>query len=329
MILLVVLAAALPAGSFDGPPLIYGRGPAAAPAERLADAGLDARARDVPVQKRLPPRPAGARHGLASASFVLLPDASVEPAGEALRDAAASTPNPPSEGKPPEVDADRVTADDSSIPVVHVGRAGWVKTAASLLLYDSSGTLVNEIGLGTWSEPAGDGTTLRRTVRGGISKDGRYAWSWEKAESVKEGRNEKPVTTARLMRYLATNGDELFRNELADAPPGLDPVAVADDGERLLLAERGPDAWILAAFHFSGLRLVDAHGKGVIELMQLSANGDFALVRWHQLDHPPEYSYLKLADRVSGPVTIKGVGVQPKLTNEGRVLVGGKVVYPK
>lgn len=329
MILPLVLAAATAANCFDGPPLIYGRGPGAAPIERLADAGLDARSRDVPVLKYAPPRSSGAYHRLASDSFILVPGVSEEIAGEALRDAAASTPGQPSEGRPPEVDADLITADDSSIPVVHVGRAGWVKTAASLLLYDSSGTLVNEIGLGTWSEPVEGGTTLRRTVRGGISKDGRYAWSWEKAESIKEGRNEKPVTTARLMRYLATNGDELFRNELADAPPGLDPVAVADDGERLLVAERGLDAWILAAFHFSGLRLVDAHGKGAIELMQLSANGDFALVRWHQLDYPPEYSYLKLADRISSPVAIKGVGVQPKLTNEGRVLVGGKVVYPK
>jgi hypothetical protein len=243
--------------------------------------------------------------------------------GEALRDAVASE-------KQLEAAIEEPAADEPSIPVAHAGRAGWVRTAASLLLYNADGDLLDEIGLGSWTEPGPEGTQLRRTVRGGISKDGRFAWSWEKAESLKEGRGEKPVTTSRLMRYLGTQGQELFRNELADAPQGLEPVAVSDNGERVLLAERAPGAWIMAAFDFAGNRLVDARAKGHVELAQMSGNGSFALIRWHQLDQPPEYTLLRIADRKTvGLPPITQAGASPKLTNDGRVLVGGKVVFPK
>lgn len=247
--------------------------------------------------------------------------------GEILRDAPGAKPKPAQEAPSPADDPS--FDDDLSIPIVREGRAGWVKTPASLLLYDSSGTLVNEVGLGTWEEPASEGMVLRRIVRGGISRDGRFAWSWEKAETVKLGRVDKPTTTARLMRYLGTEGQELFRNELADAPQGLEPIVLSDNGERLLLAEHGPDAWILAAYDFTGNRLVDARAKGSIELAELTANGRFALVRWHQLDLPPEYTLLRIEDRmVSDLPGVRATGISPKLTDDGRVLVGKKVVFP-
>lgn len=225
--------------------------------------------------------------------------------------------------------ADAAAPDAATIGLAYSGRAGWVKTASSLLLYDSSGTLVIEVGLGSWEEPAVNGITERRVVRGGISKDGRFAWSWEKTEMVKTGRGDKPQTTARLLRYLGTQGQELFRNELADAPRGLEPASLSDDGERLLLAERGPDAWIVAAYDFTGTRLVDARGKGLVEIAQLTRNGRFALVRWHQLDQPPTYTLLRVEARAAALLpAIRATGTTPKLTDDGKVLVGGKVVFP-
>ncbi|MBI4347453.1 MAG: hypothetical protein HY553_11400 [Elusimicrobia bacterium] len=220
--------------------------------------------------------------------------------------------------------------EDVSLPMPREGRAGWVKAKSSLLLYDSSGTLVNEVGLGHWEELGSGGTAQRKIVRGDVSDDGRFAWAWERVDTVKVGRTEKPLTTARLLRYFGTEGQELFRNELADAPRGLDPVSLSKDGEWLLLTERGPDAWIVAAYDFMGNRLVDAHGKGAVEFAQLAPNGQYALVRWHQLDLPPEYTLLKIGDRAStGVPSLKGVGVAPKVTDDGRVVVGAKVVYPE
>ncbi|MBI5200509.1 MAG: hypothetical protein HY925_02885 [Elusimicrobia bacterium] len=218
---------------------------------------------------------------------------------------------------------------DAALPLPVEGKAGWVKARASLLLYDSSGTLVNEVGLGTWEESGSNGTAQRKVVTGGVSVDGRFAWAWEKVETIKLGKSDKALTTARLLRYLGTEGQELFRNELADAPKGLDPVSLSNDGEWLLLTERGPDAWIIAAYDFMGNRLVDAHGKGSVELAQLTSNGQYALVRWHQLDLPPEYTLLKVGERAStGLPALKTAGVSPKLTDDGRVLVGAKVIFP-
>lgn len=219
---------------------------------------------------------------------------------------------------------------DVSLPTERDGQIGWVKAKSSLLLYDSSSTLINEVGLGNWEELGSGQTAQRKSVRGGVSEDGRFAWAWERVDTVKVGRTEKPLTTARLLRYFGTEGQELFRNELADAPQGLDPVALSKDGEWLLLTERGPDAWIVAAYDFMGNRLVDAHGKGAVELAQLTPNGQFALIRWHQLDLPPEYTLLKVGDRAAtGVPSLKGVGVAPKVTDDGRIVVGAKVVYPQ
>ncbi len=224
---------------------------------------------------------------------------------------------------------DTTTATDATLPPPVEGRSGWVKAKASLLLYDSSGTLVNEVGLGTWEEAASNGAGQRKVVQGGVSTDGRFAWSWEKVETFKIGKSDRALTTARLLRYLGTEGQELFRNELADAPKGLDPVSLSNDGEWILLTERGPDAWIIAAYDFMGNRLVDAHGKGSVELAQLTPNGQFALVRWHQLDLPPEYTLVKVGERAAtGLPSPKAPGTAPKLTDDGRVLVGVKVIFP-
>jgi len=203
------------------------------------------------------------------------------------------------------------------------GREGWVKTPSSLLLFDSSGTLVSEIGLGAFEEPAGTDTVARRKVRAGVSADGRFAWSFEKKETVRPGKSDKPLTTTRLFIYWGTEGRELFRNELADAPPGLEPAALSADGERLLVAERAPDGWIVAAYDFTGDRMVDARGKGALELAQITPDGRFALVRWHLLDERPRYVFLRVHDRESEALKTRETA---RLLNDGRVMAGAKVL---
>ncbi|TPW19034.1 MAG: hypothetical protein FD126_3088, partial [Elusimicrobia bacterium] len=105
----------------------------------------------------------------------LLYDEAIVPRGELLRDAPAPI----------------LPAQERDTPSAPETRAGWAATPSSLLLYDSSGTLISETGLGRWEEEGPDQTVRRRTVRGGASKSGRFAWSWENAELVRSGRSEK------------------------------------------------------------------------------------------------------------------------------------------
>ena len=230
---------------------------------------------------------------------------------------AASLAVRPAAGEPP---APAEPAEEEVAP-----HEGWIKTASSLLLFDSSGTLVHEVGLGTFEEPSGPDTVARRAVRAGVSSDGRFAWSWEKTQFVRPGKNEKTLSMTRLFTYLGTEGQELFRNELADAPEGLPPAALSADGERVLVAERAPDAWIVAAYDFTGNRLVDARGGGALELAQITPNGRFALLRWHAPDRPPEYAYLRVKQRRAENFVPKRQAPL-SLSEDGRVLCGDKVV---
>ena len=205
------------------------------------------------------------------------------------------------------------------------GREGWIKTPSSLLLFDSSGTLVNEIGLGSFEEPVSADIVERRKVRAGVSADGRFAWSFDKGERLKPGKTDKPLTTTRLFIYWGTEGQELFRNELADAPAGLEPAALSANGERLLVAERAPDGWIVAAYDFTGNRLVDASGHGALELEQITPNGRFALVRWHELDEDPEYALLRISAREARLFKPREAA---RLLDDGRVMAGKVLISP-
>lgn len=233
---------------------------------------------------------------------------------EGLRDAPASGPA-------------TWKVEERALPKTPSSRRGWVASPSSLLLYDSSGTLVGEVGLGRWLEDAENATLRRRVVRGGASEDGRFAWSWESVESLKPGRAEKVLSSARLLRYLGTEGQELFRNELADAPAGLTPAVMSANGETVLVFERGLDEWITAAYAFTDNRLLDARGKGSIEAAYLAPEGRFGWIRWHQLDQPPIYSFLDLERGTVKEVSTGGLPRGPVvLTDDGKVSVRGKTV---
>ncbi|MBI4422410.1 MAG: hypothetical protein HY554_01705 [Elusimicrobia bacterium] len=247
------------------------------------------------------------------------PDLPALEPGERLRDA-------PADAAGAEAAVPYEAGEEQSVLLAPSGAGAWLKTGSSLLLYDSSGTLVDEVGLGRWSDAGEGGALTRRWVRGGVSPDGRFAWSWEKTEVVKPGRAEQVLSSARLMRYLGTTGSELFRDELADAPEGLDPVVVSADGERALVCERGPDAWIVAVYDFTGNRLMDAHGKGSIEFAQLAPGGRYGLVRWHQLDQPPVYGVLDVDRRAQKTLSGARLTGAARVDDEGRLFVGDKLI---
>ena len=209
--------------------------------------------------------------------------------------------------------------------------AAWVRMPTSLLLYDSSGTLVQEIGIGQWQDEVG-GLPRRHTGRGGASKDGRFAWSWEKIEAVpppvRPGALPTPTEKPRVLTYRGTDGHELWHDYIADAPQDLEPASQSADGEIALVLERGPDGWTVAAFDLLGDRLLEAHNPGVVELAEISPQGRFACIRWHPNNQPPVYSHIDIAHKVQRFLKLTDVPPAPiRIDDDGRVFAGDKAIF--
>ena len=124
---------------------------------------------------------------------------------------------------------------------------GWTTTRSSLLLFDEEGRLVNEIGLGEWKEDFKGKLSGRRNMKGGISADGRFAWHWQKVETVLKDNSETVVGSTRTLVYLGTRGQILWSNENVEAPEGMPPLLQSRDGETALIIERSTSGYSAAA----------------------------------------------------------------------------------
>lgn len=227
-----------------------------------------------------------------------------------------------------ELDAPAPPVPESAMNVPELRRPGWVSMPSSIVLYDSSGTPAGEIASGQWDEEIGTATVRRRTVRSGASEDGRFAWDWQKVDILQLGRVAITKSTGRFMRYLGTDGQELWRDELADAPKGVDPVAISKNGETALVLERTEASWGVAAFSFAGNKLLEVRGSGGPRALALSPNGRYGLVLWHPLDQPPLYSFLDLGKRrhVDKPADPLSPGA-PRMADDGKAYVGNKTAF--
>lgn len=207
------------------------------------------------------------------------------------------------------------------------GRGGWSATESSLLLRDSSGTLVTELALEPWEERASAETALRHLSRGGISSDGRFAWSWEKAEEVRKDGRAKPRERSRLLRYWGTFGQELWSSERADTPGAFGPAAQSRSGERVLVLERSTSSWSACAYDFLGRRLFEFQGRGVPEGLRLSPSGRFGWVRWRALDEPPWYAFFDSERKKLREVPAYKLPPAPvRIEEDGGVYAGSKLV---
>ncbi|MBI4386238.1 MAG: hypothetical protein HY551_02550 [Elusimicrobia bacterium] len=206
--------------------------------------------------------------------------------------------------------------------------AGWVTLSTSLVFYDESGTLAQEIGLSAWTEEVKEGTFRRQSLRGEASRDGKFAWSWEKTQISTSRRTDRPTELSRLLRFWGTDGQELWRSEKADGPGDLNPAAISIHGERIVVLERQGNAWSAVAYDFIGSRLVEAAGPAPPELLQISPRGHFAVVRWHAVDRPPVYTLLDIDSRVSRTVPISRASLAaPQVTDDGKLFLGDALVF--
>lgn len=200
----------------------------------------------------------------------------------------------------------------AALPGTPAASAGWLTTASSLLLRAPAGPLVHELGVGRWKEDDG---RLARELRGGASKDGRFAWHWQKVSYAGGARS--------TLVHLGSRGQILQRLDGADAPEGLDPAALSADGTVLLVALRRGGAWTVAALDYMGRERAAVTKAHRVAAMSLSEDGDRALVAWAGLDLPLMVSLfdLKTGERRDIPAELLPPG--PWTLGEGWSLRAG------
>lgn len=172
-----------------------------------------------------------------------------------------------------------------------VSPAGWLAASSSLLLRAPHGALVHELGLGAFRE--GDGS-LSRELAGAASKNGRFAWHWQKVSIRDTAAVEASPRTSSTLVYLGAHGQMLKRLDGADAPEGLSPAAMSADGEVLIAARRQAGTWTVTAFSFTGKELASVTKAHRLKQFSVSEDGRRALVAWAGLDLPMMVTLLDL-----------------------------------
>lgn len=243
-----------------------------------------------------------------------------------LRDAPAQTKDTNSTGNVAAVD--HATGGDPALVGDMRSMRRWIKAPASLLLYGHDGTLANEIGLGEWKEEVGKGLVNERVMRGGVSKSGRFAWHWQRVNFIRRMRDDEVLSSSRTFVYLGTQGQVLWKGDIVDAPEGLPPVRVSDDGETLIVLERGFDGWSAAGYTFTGNRIFATPELERVERFELTRNGRFAMILGSAIDKPLVYTFfdLKTKSKKMIPASDAPLG-DASLSPDGRVLFGKKTVF--
>lgn len=195
---------------------------------------------------------------------------------------------------------------------------GWVRQGRSLLLYDSSGDLASELGLGVWED---------QETRGGVSPGGRFAWLFQTKSTRNSGRGKK-VIVERNFKLLGSTGSELWSSEEIDFPRSGNPVGFSALGETLLVALHGKTGWSVAAKNYLGNTLFEAGPFADLESIDLTPNGRYAVARWREAEKSATHTFLDIPSRVRKDIPseefLLGHG---HINDEGRVLLGAKTLF--
>lgn len=228
------------------------------------------------------------------------------------------------------VEKSTVSADSKGTPALPEPprTAGWAVVGASLLLRPAQGGPTLEFGLGEWEEAGEDGLLVRKRMLGDATRDGRFAWHWEKTESLRRGRQDSVVSSSSKLSYLGTAGSALWTSESADAPPGIPPLLMSRDGEWALLFEREGSSWTAAAVTFIGNRVLEVSGPARIERAELTPDGRFALLLWRPYEKPLVCTLLDLQRRARKDIPAAGLPPgEPALSAQGTLSVEGRPVF--
>lgn|GEM_PF-2646835 len=213
----------------------------------------------------------------------------------------------------------------TSAPSAHSAmKSRWTGTAASLTLYDPQGDQVQMLGLGRWDEKKG-GDTFRRTVSGGISKDGYFAWHLQKVEHILPGRTEKTLASARSFAYLSANGNILWSSSSGDFPGNIQPVFVSQDGATVLLFERKNGRWNAALYDAFGRALFSTPAGERILQAGMSQDGRYAFVAFNH-GQAKTYTFIDAKTKKTRIISAAKVPLGTvSLLDDGSVLAGSSL----
>lgn len=204
---------------------------------------------------------------------------------------------------------------------------GWTKQASSLLLYDSSATLVSEIGLGHWEE-AVDFRINVLEISGGVSPNKRFAWTLEK-NTVWNSSRTKKIESKRLFRFLGSGGVELWRSADIDVSDSEEPVAFSANGELLLACLRlSSSSWSAALKTYVGNTLEEWGPFPVIKKLTLTPNGKYALIRWTVPDQSSTHTFVEIGTKTRKDIDSGDLLLgQARIEDDGKIFTGAKMIF--
>lgn len=176
------------------------------------------------------------------------------------------------------------------LPDMAVSRStpGWSKQGKSLVLYDAAGELSFEIGL--LREETGAAT---REVTGGVSPDGRAAWTLERKLTWNSSRS-KLLESRRSLKIHGSTGQTLWSDDAVDLPEKGEPVAFSNDSKVILIACHFGESWSVEARDWAGGTALKAGPFPRLVSIALTPGGRYAVARWGVPDKSDTHSFFDL-----------------------------------
>lgn len=203
----------------------------------------------------------------------------------------------------------------------------WMKRGSSLVLYDSSGTIVHEIPLGAWEDLAPAQVRGTRT-RGGTSPDGRFAWTFQKTTTWNPPKT-KTLGTDRVLRFYGLSPRELWSETGADAPESAEALALGASGSVVALAlQRGGGEWAVAVRSYLGATLLEEKGFKGLPAVTLTPDGRYALARWTEEDKSATHTFIEVATRTRKDIPSEEFVLGPaRIAEDGKVFSGKRLLH--
>ncbi len=211
-----------------------------------------------------------------------------------------------------------------TLPLLAQDAGRWAKQGSSLLHYDSSGTLVSEIGLGVSEETASHGLTVTELL-GNAAPGGRLAWVIEKRVLWNASRTKQLKAEASL-KVLGSSGRELWTEAAAAIPESGDPVPLGPEGESLALSLKKADGYWLSVRGYLGNTLFETGPFPRLVATALSPSGRYALARWTDPDKSATHTFLDVTAKRREDIPSERF-LAPARMEEQRLYSGSKVIF--
>lgn len=203
---------------------------------------------------------------------------------------------------------------------------GWFKGGSSLLFYDQKGDLHTELPLVTDEEPSGSRLNVHE-VRGGASPNSRFGWTLERTTTWNQDRT-KIYNSRRLLRVFGSEGRELWSDKEADVPETGEAVSFSADGEILLISKKTLAGWTVQVKGWAGNTLIEVGPVPRLQLMSLTRNGRYAMIRWVVPDQSATHTFLEIPTKTRQDVPSSELYLGlAKISEDGKVHSGKRFVF--